>query len=51
MPSGNRDRIFEIEFRDVEEMPLGVRRSVDVRQSMRKRPVEGKSADHFSIAA
>jgi hypothetical protein len=35
--------MVEIWFREVEEMPFAVRRSVDVKQRMRKRPVEGKS--------
>lgn len=29
--------------RVLDDMPVGSRRSVDVRQRMRKRPVEGKS--------
>jgi hypothetical protein len=28
----------------VEDMPVGVRRSVDVKHRIRKRPVEGKSS-------
>lgn len=43
MPAGNRARMVEIWFKDVDDMPEGVRRSVDVKIRIRKRPVEGKS--------
>jgi hypothetical protein len=41
--SGNREIVFEIKFKAVEETPDGSRRSVDARHRMRKRPVDGKS--------
>jgi hypothetical protein len=43
IPAGNRVRIVKIWVKQVEDMPLGVRRSVDVKHRIRKRPVEGKS--------
>lgn len=45
MEDGKRGRMEEpIVVRVWWEVPLGSRRSVDVRQRMRKRPVERKSA-------
>jgi len=42
-PGGNLARIEDIALSEVEETPEGERRSVEVKQRMRKRPVEGKS--------
>ena len=36
-------RMAEIWFSEEKEMPVGVRRSVDVKMRIRKRPAEGKS--------
>jgi len=40
---GNLARIEDIALSETEETPEGERRSVEVKQRMRKRPVEGKS--------
>jgi len=43
MLAGNCERMVEIWLMDVAEIPEVVRRSVDVKARIRKRPVEGKS--------
>ena len=43
IPAGNFERIDEIEFREVAEIPDVESRSLEVTQRIRKRPVEGKS--------
>jgi hypothetical protein len=43
IPAGKCERIDEIEFREVAEIPDVERRSLEVTQRIRKRPVEGKS--------
>jgi hypothetical protein len=43
IPAGKCERIDEIEFREVAEIPDVESRSLEVTQRIRKRPVEGKS--------
>jgi len=48
MPAGKRARREERWLREVDEVPVRVRRSVDVKMRIRERPVEGKSGDYKS---
>ena len=43
MLGGKRARMLEILCSTVDDIPDWLRRSVDVKRRMRKRPVEGKS--------